>query len=105
MMSQMAEGGGGGGGKSNPQSPLIFTPANESQSTLAEEKSLELAIFEKEIDRYIGNLESLGARGIERPPTTADIGMEALTGDPYPGNKDEGEPANDIKENKKGPFF
>ena len=72
---------------------------------MAEEKSLELAIFVKEIDRYIGNLESLGACGIDRPPTTADIGMEALTGDPYPGNEDKGEPANDLKEKKKRTLF
>ena len=46
---------GRGGSKSNPQSPLLFTPTTENRSTVVEDRNMEIANFEKEIDTYIDN--------------------------------------------------
>ena len=76
----------------------MFTPATESISTVAVEENLEIATFEKELDQYLGNLESKGGPDIDRTLKTAVVGLETLAGDPYPVNKEQGKPANVLKE-------
>ena len=56
------EGGGGGGGgrvKSLPRSPLLFTSATESKLPVAVKHGLNLDTFEREIDSYLENLDTV----------------------------------------------
>ena len=50
---------GRGGKKSNPQSPVLFSPATENKPVVAVDQSLGIEEFEREIDNYIENLGSL----------------------------------------------
>ena len=93
-MPRLAE----GGKKSNPQSPVLFSPATENKPVVAVDQSLGIEEFEREIDNYIENLGSLGGPGVNRPPKSNTIGARALAGEIYPvENKDKRAPASDPK--------
>ena len=94
-----------GGAESNPQIPLLFTPATENKSTVAVEENLEFDAFQKELDQYLGNLESKGSPEEDKPFSTAMVRTEALARDTYPMNKEQGNLANALKKKKKkGPI-
>ena len=102
MIPQLAE----GGADSNPQSPLLFTPATENKSTVAVEESPETDAFEKELEQYFGNLESKGSPEGDKPFSTAMVRTETLARDTYPMNKEQGNLANALmKKKKKDPLY
>ena len=95
-----------GGADSNPQSPLLFTPATENKSTVAVEESPETDAFEKELEQYFGNLESKGSPEGDKPFSTAMVRTETLARDTYPMNKEQGNLANALmKKKKKDPLY
>ena len=104
MIPQWAE--GGGGAKSDPQSPLMFTPTNGNSPVMQEDRGLEVEKLEREIDGQVEKLESLGGPGVSRPSMSITSSGEALAGDTYQKNKVEGDPANDLKvKQKKNTLF
>ena len=52
--------GSRGGTKSVPQSPLMFTPTNETGFAVPAKYSEDMESYEKELDSYLENLGSLG---------------------------------------------
>ena len=61
---------------------------------MAVEENLEFDTLGKELDHYLGNLEGKGSPEVDRPLSTAMVGTEALAGDTYPMNKEQGKLAN-----------
>ena len=92
---------GRGGAKSDPQSPLMFTPSNGNSPVMQENRGVDYEKLGREVDDQIKKLESMGGPGVSQPFMSATGGGETLAGDTYQKNKVEGDPANDLKRKQK----
>ena len=90
--------GSRGGTKSVPQSPLMFTPTNETGFAVPAKYSEDMESYEKELDSYLENLGSLGGLRGDKPRAAADGDREVLARDPNPENKDKGNLASALQE-------
>ena len=90
-----------GGAKSDPQSPLMFTPSNGNSPVMQENRGVDYEKLGREVDDQIKKLESMGGPGVSQPFMSATGGGETLAGDTYQRNKVEGDPANDLKRKQK----